>query len=249
MDMGATSTRFNGASTPCARSNSMPHQSRHERRRPRQPALLAPVPRPDVAGRRAQQRHRAAGRRAATRRCARSASSCSPTAPGPRPTSSNSSAWRSAPRAASATRSTRARREAALEGLFGRRAADRARLDGRRRQIAQGRGQAAAQPRACSPAMRWCAAAGSMSAPRAATSGIELVDPRRRAAHPARSRAARDAGRRRGDGAVEPRAAGAWLAHSLAAEAGGSIQLSRPADEVLMIGVALPVTATGLTPR
>jgi histidine phosphotransferase ChpT len=42
------------------------------------------------------------------------------------------------------------------------------------------------------------------------------------------------------DGTVEPRAAGAWLAHSLAAEAGSQIQLSDPADEVLLIGVALP---------
>ncbi len=41
-------------------------------------------------------------------------------------------------------------------------------------------------------------------------------------------------------GAVEPRAAGAWLAHSLAAEAGGSVQLSDPAAEVLMIGAAFP---------
>ena len=41
---------------------------------------------------------------------------------------------------------------------------------------------------------------------------------------------------------VEPRAAGAWLAHSLAAEAGGSIQLSEPSSDVLMIGVT--VTAT-----
>ena len=43
-------------------------------------------------------------------------------------------------------------------------------------------------------------------------------------------------------GEVEPRAAGAWLAHSLAAEAGGSIRLSDPADEVLLIGVTLPAT-------
>jgi histidine phosphotransferase ChpT len=42
------------------------------------------------------------------------------------------------------------------------------------------------------------------------------------------------------DGSVEPRAAGAWLAHSLAAEAGGSIQLSDPASEVLMIGAVVP---------
>ena len=40
---------------------------------------------------------------------------------------------------------------------------------------------------------------------------------------------------------VEPRAAGAWLAHALAAEAGGSIQLSDAAAEALVIGVTLPV--------
>jgi len=39
---------------------------------------------------------------------------------------------------------------------------------------------------------------------------------------------------------LEPRAAGAWLAHSLAAEAGGSIQLSDPSADVLMIGATLP---------
>jgi histidine phosphotransferase ChpT len=44
-------------------------------------------------------------------------------------------------------------------------------------------------------------------------------------------------------GNVEPRAAGAWLAHSLAAETGGSIQLSDPAEPVLMIGAALPRAA------
>jgi len=42
------------------------------------------------------------------------------------------------------------------------------------------------------------------------------------------------------DNAVEPRAAGAWLAHALAAEAGGTIRLSDPSDEVLLIGVSLP---------
>ena len=42
------------------------------------------------------------------------------------------------------------------------------------------------------------------------------------------------------DGEVEPRAAGAWLAHALAAEAGGTIQLSDPSAEVLLIGVTLP---------
>lgn len=44
-------------------------------------------------------------------------------------------------------------------------------------------------------------------------------------------------------GTVEPRAAGAWLAHGLAAEAGGSIMLSDPADEVLVIGAQLPKSA------
>ena len=39
---------------------------------------------------------------------------------------------------------------------------------------------------------------------------------------------------------VEPRAAGAWLAHALTAEAGGTIRISDPADEVLIIGVHLP---------
>jgi histidine phosphotransferase ChpT len=46
-------------------------------------------------------------------------------------------------------------------------------------------------------------------------------------------------------GEVEPRAAGAWLAHTLAAEAGGSIQLSDPADATLMIGVTLPSATAG----
>ena len=43
-----------------------------------------------------------------------------------------------------------------------------------------------------------------------------------------------------GRGALEPRAAGAWLAHSLAAEGGGAIRLSDPSSEVLMIGATLP---------
>lgn len=42
------------------------------------------------------------------------------------------------------------------------------------------------------------------------------------------------------DKSVEPRAAGAWLAHSLTAEAGGTIRLSDPASEVLMIGATIP---------
>jgi len=41
-------------------------------------------------------------------------------------------------------------------------------------------------------------------------------------------------------GTVEPRAAGAWLAHSLAAEVGGTIKLSDPAAEVLLMGAVLP---------
>jgi histidine phosphotransferase ChpT len=43
-----------------------------------------------------------------------------------------------------------------------------------------------------------------------------------------------------GGGTVEPRAAGAWLAHNLAVEAGGSIQLSDPESETLLIGATLP---------
>jgi histidine phosphotransferase ChpT len=43
-----------------------------------------------------------------------------------------------------------------------------------------------------------------------------------------------------GKGIIEPRAAGAWLAHSLAAEGGGSIRLSDPSSDVLMIGVTIP---------
>jgi histidine phosphotransferase ChpT len=41
-------------------------------------------------------------------------------------------------------------------------------------------------------------------------------------------------------GTVEPRAAGAWLAHSLAADARSQIRLSDAADEVLVMGVTLP---------
>jgi histidine phosphotransferase ChpT len=47
------------------------------------------------------------------------------------------------------------------------------------------------------------------------------------------------------DGTVEPRAAGAWLAHSLAAETGGSIQISDPTSDVLMIGAMLPTPRHG----
>jgi len=41
-------------------------------------------------------------------------------------------------------------------------------------------------------------------------------------------------------GSVEPRAAAAWLAHELASDAGGSIRLSGPDGEVLMVGAVLP---------
>jgi histidine phosphotransferase ChpT len=44
-------------------------------------------------------------------------------------------------------------------------------------------------------------------------------------------------------GAIEPRAAGAWLANALAQEVGGSIQLSDPSSEILVIGVQLPLQA------
>ena len=39
---------------------------------------------------------------------------------------------------------------------------------------------------------------------------------------------------------IEPRAAGAWLSHQLAAEAGGRIQLSEPENEALLIGAVIP---------
>ena len=41
-------------------------------------------------------------------------------------------------------------------------------------------------------------------------------------------------------GIVEPRAAAAWLAHNLITDAAGSIQLSNPSSETLMIGARLP---------
>ena len=44
-----------------------------------------------------------------------------------------------------------------------------------------------------------------------------------------------------GKGTIEPRAAGAWLAHQLAADGGGSLRLSDPSSEFLMIGATLPI--------
>jgi histidine phosphotransferase ChpT len=41
-------------------------------------------------------------------------------------------------------------------------------------------------------------------------------------------------------GGIEARAAGAWLAHNLASEAGGSIQLSDTSSPVLLIGATVP---------
>ena len=46
------------------------------------------------------------------------------------------------------------------------------------------------------------------------------------------------------DGQIEPRAAGAWLAKALAQEADGTIQLSEPAPEILIIGATVPRQAT-----
>ena len=42
---------------------------------------------------------------------------------------------------------------------------------------------------------------------------------------------------------AEPRTAGAWLARSLAEEAGGAIQVSQPSPEVLVIGATVPSQA------
>jgi histidine phosphotransferase ChpT len=42
------------------------------------------------------------------------------------------------------------------------------------------------------------------------------------------------------DGTVEPRAAAAWLAYNLVASGGGSVQLSDPGSEPLLIGARLP---------
>jgi histidine phosphotransferase ChpT len=41
-------------------------------------------------------------------------------------------------------------------------------------------------------------------------------------------------------GPIEARAAGAWLAHNLIAEAGGTIQLSDPGSAALLIGARIP---------
>ena len=41
-------------------------------------------------------------------------------------------------------------------------------------------------------------------------------------------------------GQIEPRAAGAWLARALAEQAGGSIRLSQPSPQMLVIGALVP---------
>ena len=41
-------------------------------------------------------------------------------------------------------------------------------------------------------------------------------------------------------GDIEPRVAGAWLAQALAEESGGTIQLSEPSPDVLIIGAVVP---------
>ena len=92
----------------------------------------------------------------------------------------------------------------------------------------------------CWPATHWSAAAGSMSAPRERTAASSWSSAPKARASCSTPTFARPLLRGSSGGTVEPRAAGAWLAHSLAAEAGGSIQLSDPADEVLVIGVTLP---------
>lgn len=48
-----------------------------------------------------------------------------------------------------------------------------------------------------------------------------------------------------GRGPLEPRAAAAWLAHSLAAEGGGSIRLSDPSSDFLLIGATLANPGAG----
>ena len=42
------------------------------------------------------------------------------------------------------------------------------------------------------------------------------------------------------DGIVEPRAAGAWLAHRLASDAGGTIRIHEPVGPFLLIGATIP---------
>ena len=128
--------------------------------------------------------------------------------------------------------------QAALEGLFG--AERRIELGWvvERRQIAQGRGQAAAQPRA---ARRRCAGARRAArrrrrAQRRTRSSLPFAA-RGRASCSIRCCARRSRTGR--SGLVEPRAAAAWLAHNLVAEAGGSIQLSDPSSAALMIGARL----------
>ena len=90
-------------------------------------------------------------------------------------------------------------------------------------------------------ATRWSAEDISTSAPNAQTARIELAvraeGPRILLDPVLRETLATGGGE-----TVEPRAAGAWLAHSLAAEGGGSLRLSDPTSDVLMIGATIPVS-------
>ena len=131
--------------------------------------------------------------------------------------------------------------QAALEGVFG--AERRIELGWmvERRETAQGRGQAAAQPgddrrrRAGSRRPARCrrrAAGRSRSNWSSAREGPRiLLDPVLRETLAMSG----------GDGTVEPRAAGAWLAHSLVAERWRHrSSCRRPDSEVLMIGARFP---------
>ena len=179
-----------------ARVNTLPHQRDDERGRSRQPALLAPVPRPDVARSARSTTASSCSPTSRIPRCATSASNCLPTAPGHRPTSSNSSASRSAPAAASAKRSTPTRRRRALEGVFGAE---------RRIELGWMVGDGKLPKGAVKLLLNLALLAGDalvrggrldVGAERS-DEQIELADPRRGAANPARPGASRDAGQRR----------------------------------------------------
>ena len=161
--------------------------------------------------------------------CARNASSCSPTALGRRRTSSNSSGSRSGPAAVSATRSTRREARAALEGLFGGEGKIELGWVVEDEKLPKG---------AIKLLLNLALLAGDalvrggrldVGAESAATARSSLRSaPKGRASCSTRCFARRS--RPAAAEAIEPRAAGAWLAHSLAAEAGGTIQLSDPVE-------------------
>jgi histidine phosphotransferase ChpT len=43
-----------------------------------------------------------------------------------------------------------------------------------------------------------------------------------------------------GEEEIAPRAAAAWLVHSLVSEAGGDVQVADPEDNVILFGISLP---------